>query len=251
MIDDFLRDYSLGELAHTFEAVIAQNRHDARNHRHCNARFTAVLDPFVEDVIVVKKLGDNEVSASINFCLQVFYVVGSRSRAKVDLGVASHADREKITVIFPNKSDQVYGIIKSVFIVDPVICTSGRVASEGQKISYAHSLCLIEAFDDLLSGHERASDVHQHIDAHVFLDVRTQFEGDVRCHTACVPSYVYPKWVSLRHAVNSVDQIFEALLCLRWEIFKRVVTLLGFFFAGLVRAWTSVEDVVDFFRKFH
>jgi hypothetical protein len=251
VIDDLLRDYSLCKLAHTFEAVITQNRHDARNHRHCDARFTAVLDPFVEDVIVVKKLGDYEVSASINFCLQVFYVVGSRSRAKVDLGVASHTDGEKITVIFSDKSDQIYGIIKSVFIVDPVICASGWVASEGQQISDAHSLRLIKAFDDLLSRHKRASDVHQYINAHVFLDVRTQFEGDVRCHTACVPSYVYPKWVSLRHAVNSINQIFEALLCLRWEIFKRVVALLGFIFAGLVRAWTGVEDVVDFFRKFH
>lgn len=173
MIDDLLRDYSLGELAHTFEAVIAQNRHDARNHRHSDARFTAVLDPFVEDVIVVKKLGDYKVSTSINFCLQMFYVVGSRSRTKVNLGVASHADGEKITVIFPYKSDQVYGIIKSVFIVDPIICASGRVASEGQKISDAHSLRLIEALNDLFSGHERASDMHQHIDAHVFLDVRT------------------------------------------------------------------------------
>lgn len=203
VIDDIYRDYSLSELAHSFEAVITQNRHDARNNRHCDARFAAVLNPLVEDIIVVKKLGYYEVSTSIDFCLKILYIVGSRSRTQVYLRVASHADCEKITVILSNKSDKIYSIIKAVVIVDPVLSASGWIASKGQKISYALSLCLIKALNYLFSGHERASDVHQHINAHVLLNMRTQFEGNFRCHSTSVPSYIYPKWVSFRHSVNS------------------------------------------------
>ena len=71
----FIWDYSLCEFKHAFESVVAENGHDAWNNQTVYASSTTVIDPLVEDFVLEKKLGDDEVSASINFFFQIFDVV--------------------------------------------------------------------------------------------------------------------------------------------------------------------------------
>lgn len=67
--EDFIWNHSLGEFKHALESVVAKNRHDARNNQAVDAGSAAVSHPLVEDLVLEKELGDDEVGSSINFLL--------------------------------------------------------------------------------------------------------------------------------------------------------------------------------------
>jgi hypothetical protein len=97
----------------------------------------------------------------------------------MDLGVASHADREVVTVFLSDELDEVNGIVEPVVVVDPVIDTTRRITSECEQVLDALFLCLVETLENLLTCNEGACNVHEYIKAHVLLNVRTQVERDV------------------------------------------------------------------------
>ena len=119
----------------------------------------------------------------------------------------------------------------------------GGVASEGEQILDAELTRLIEAFLDLITSHVGACDVHEDVEAAVLLNVMAEVEGDVTCAASCAPGDVNPEWVRLAHALDSVEQIFDARLSSGREILERVV---GFGLA-LVLVGRGVDLVLDRF----
>lgn len=75
LIDYVLGYNCFGKFAHSFESIIAENWHHTRNNWHIYSCFTAVPNPVEKDLIIVKELRNDEVSASLYFCLQVHNVI--------------------------------------------------------------------------------------------------------------------------------------------------------------------------------
>ena len=117
---NFIWDHSLGEFKHAFESVIAENRHDAWNNQAVDASCTTVSHPLVENLVFVKKLCDDEVSASINFFLQELDVICATRSLQVCFGITSNSDTEKVSILLFYEAHQVNCIVEPIFVVDPV-----------------------------------------------------------------------------------------------------------------------------------
>ena len=89
----------------------------------------------------------------------------------MDLRVACNTDAEVVPVLRSNKLYQINCEVKSVFLENPVCGTSRRVSSESKKVTDALSFRLVKAFNNLLTSHVCASDMHQHVNLHILLNV--------------------------------------------------------------------------------
>ena len=67
--------------------------------------------------------------------------------------------------------------------------------------------------------------MHEHINAAVLLNMRTEFEGDVAGDAACIPGDVNPEWIRFPHPLDSLEKVLNAGLSLGWEVLERVVAL--------------------------
>lgn len=159
------------------------------------------------------------------------------------LRVAGHSDAKEVAVVLLNEFDKVDGIIKAVLVVDPVGSSPRRVTSESQDVAQAELLSFIQRLNDFLSGHEGTRHMHHDIHTRIFLDVSAEVKGDVGSDSASVPGNVDTERVGLAHALDTVKEVLNTLVCLGREVLERVITLL-FTFGARKRA-------LDFFLKFH
>lgn len=74
-LHDLRRHFSLREFAHSLEAVVAVDGHDARQDFTLDAGSATVSDPVKENLVVEEELGDDEVSPSIHLLLQVADII--------------------------------------------------------------------------------------------------------------------------------------------------------------------------------
>jgi len=221
-VRDEFGDDSLRKLAHALEAFIAEDGHDAGDDGDCDASSAAVVDPLVKDVVVVEELGYDEVGARVDLLLQVLDVIFARCRCQVDLRVASDADGEPVAIRLLDELDEVCGVVEAIVVVDPVGGAAGRVASQCEQVADAELLRPVEAVNDLFSCHKRTRDVHQDVHVHIFLNVAAELKRDIRGDAACIPRDIDPEGVGLRHAVDTVDQVFKSLVCLGRKVLERV-----------------------------
>mmetsp|Transcript_30905 Transcript_30905/g.52314 ORF Transcript_30905/g.52314 Transcript_30905/m.52314 type:complete len:152 (+) Transcript_30905:832-1287(+) len=63
---DIIRDDSLAKSSHAAKASRLKERHDSGQNRYFNAHLPTLFLPCVENVQIVEKLGDDEVSSGIN-----------------------------------------------------------------------------------------------------------------------------------------------------------------------------------------
>lgn len=217
---NLFRHLGLSELAHSVEAVIAENRHDSRNDLTLDASDTAVPDPIVENLIVKEELCNDEISSSIHLFLQVTNVVLSRRGLQMHFGVPSHTDAEEVTVLLTNVFNEICGVIESIFGCYPIGSTSRRVSAKGEQVSDAKLARFIKGFFDLVACHVGARDVHEDVEAAVLLDMVTEVQSDVTRGAASVPGDVNPERIGLAHALDSVEKVLDSGLCPRWEILE-------------------------------
>lgn len=79
-LQDLSWHLGLSELAHSLEAIVAENWHDAGEDLALDASPSAVGDPVKENLVFKEELGDDEVGPSVHLFLQVANVVIARSR---------------------------------------------------------------------------------------------------------------------------------------------------------------------------
>lgn len=155
------------------KSLIAKNGHDARYYLTCNARLSAVLDPLIEQIIVVEQLCDNEVCSVVDLLFQVHDVINSTLCLQMNLWVSSNSNAEIVSVLFSDEFHQVTRIVEAVLYRDPVSGTSWWVASQSKQVSDAQLLglltekhkstmrmYLVKRLKDLVSSHVCAGDVH-------------------------------------------------------------------------------------------
>ena len=106
-LQDVLRDLCLRELAHSMEAIVAEDRHDARNDFTVYSSVATVSDPIVEYLIVEKQLSYHEIRPRVDLFFEIANVIFSRGRLEVNFGVARHADAEEIAVFLFNEAHQI------------------------------------------------------------------------------------------------------------------------------------------------
>lgn len=93
--------------------------------------------------------------------------------------VASDTDAEEVTVLLPDKPNQVACVVETILDGNPVGRTSRGVSSQSKEILDAQRFRLVKGLEDLVSRHVGARDVHEDIEAREVLDVRTELKGDV------------------------------------------------------------------------
>ena len=106
-LHDVLRYLCLGELAHTVEAVIAEDWHDSWDDQTVDSSLTAVSNPVVENLIIKEELSDDEISTSINLLFEIANVVFSGSGLQMHLRVARNTDAEEVTVLLLDETYKV------------------------------------------------------------------------------------------------------------------------------------------------
>lgn len=124
------------------ESIIAKNRHDARDNRYVDSDFFAILDPLVENFVIVEELGDNEFSSCIYFVFQILNVVLSALCLQMHLWVSSASNTEIVSIVFLNEFYQINCIIESVFYWFPVSFSKRWISSKGQQVSYSKNFSL-------------------------------------------------------------------------------------------------------------
>ncbi len=142
------------------ESLIPQDWHDARDDLACYSSLSALHDPFVEELVVVEELCNNEVGASIYFLLQVADVIFSTLGCQMYLWIACDAYAEVVAVLLTNELHQVVGIVEPVLNGHPVCRTAWRIATKGKQVADAKCLGFVERLDHLVTSHIGTSDVH-------------------------------------------------------------------------------------------
>eukprot|EP00955_Chlamydomonas_euryale_P017911 190732-Chlamydomonas_euryale.AAC.18 len=166
LVMELLRHLGLAEAGHALESAICHDRHNTRNNRHINADRAAVLDKLEEDVHVVEKLRDDELTACLNLLLQILDIVPVillhllrviHNCVWVCLRVACHCDAKVITKLFPDELDQVQRAAKAPLDGLKLFLALGRIATQRKDVLDALLLGL-HMIENAVNGNSRRPD---------------------------------------------------------------------------------------------
>ena len=85
------------------------------------------LDELEKDVHVVEQLGDDVVSTSVHFGLQVLQVLLVGLAVDVALRVAGDADAKVVAVLFADETHQVHTVLEATLGGGPALRASRRI----------------------------------------------------------------------------------------------------------------------------
>ena len=106
-LKDVLWDLRLRELAHSVEAIVSEDWHDAGNDFTGDSSVATVSEPIMENLIVEKQLSYHEICSRVHLLFEIPNVIFSRGRLKMNFGVARHADAEEVAVLLLDIAHQI------------------------------------------------------------------------------------------------------------------------------------------------
>ena len=126
------------------ESLVAEDRHYSRDNLALDPDRPAIIDPLIEEFIVIEELCDYEVRACIHLLFKVANVVLKALGFQMFLGVASYTDAEIVSIFLSDELYQVNCIVETIFDGNPVGLALGRVTSQSKQIANTELLCLKE-----------------------------------------------------------------------------------------------------------
>mmetsp|Transcript_11936 Transcript_11936/g.35190 ORF Transcript_11936/g.35190 Transcript_11936/m.35190 type:complete len:302 (-) Transcript_11936:110-1015(-) len=230
LVMELLRHLGLAEAGHALESAICHDRHNTRNNRHINADRAAVLDKLEEDVHVVEKLRDDELTACLNLLLQILDIVPVillhllrviHNCVWVCLRVACHCDAKVITKLFPDELDQVQRAAKAPLDGLKLFLALGRIATQRKDVLDALLLGLIQSRLQRVHGDVGACEVHHSVNTDLVLHLGRDVQGHTGGGAARTPGDVAEDWRMRHHALLALKQVLNALLRARREELER------------------------------
>ena len=179
-----LRHERTGKLDGAFDLVGVRNRHDAGEHRTVHASVAELVKETEEKVVVKDHLRREKVCACIHLFLEVLDIVGLICAFRVLFGVASRANAKVgiASLEFANKFHSVVVIAVAATIGDEF---RREVATERHYVLDAGGLHVFDTLMDGFLGARNASEVGEHRNPEIVLEILGYFERVLAHSAAC------------------------------------------------------------------
>ena len=215
-----LRHERTRKLDGAFDLVCVRDGHDAGEHRAVHACVAELVKETEEQVVVEHHLSCEKVCACFDLFLEVLDVFGLVRTFRVLLGVASGANA-KVGVGCLDFADEFHGVV--VIAVAATICNEfwREVAAQCHHVLDACCLHVFDALMDCSLGARNASQVREHRNPEIVLEILGDFKRVLAHAAACAVCDAHESGLEFGYRFGGCLDVFEARLFLGRENFER------------------------------